>query len=266
MYKTVFTSIKAVFYSTVFILLSACQQGSVNVSQSSSGQGSKDSGPAKQQDEKEKEPKLTEESAESFLEKYARSNPADEAIIHTSKGDIRIKLYQNTPLHRANFVFLTRQGYFDDTWFHRVSKGHVIQAGNTDERATVKKREAIGDYDVPSELGAKNLHKKGAVAAARSYYQNPEKDSDPYEFYIVLGKTYSKAELRLLAEREDFKVSQRQLDYYSKNPGAPHLDQEHTVFGEVISGMDVVEKINQVETDEGEWPLTNIPIQVEIVE
>lgn len=199
-----------------------------------------------------------------FLRQYARKHPEDEALIHTSYGDIRIKLYKNTPLHRANFVYLSRQNYFDGTWFYRVSEGHVIQAGNTDAQRTKDKRKTLGDYVVPSEIRPGNYHQRGAVAAARSYYQNPDKNSDPYEFYIVLGQSYSRRELELLAEMHDMQFSEAQLDFYSSHPGAPHLDGEHTVFGEVIEGMDVVQKINKVKVDEGEWPLVNIPIDVEV--
>ena len=215
---------------------------------------------------KPEKPKLTDENAAEFLADYASENSANEAVIHTPYGDIRIRLYRNTPLHRANFVYLTRKGYFDSTWFYRVSPEHVIQAGNTDTEKTVEKRAAIGEYKVPSEIDAGNYHKRGAVAAVRSYYQNPEKNSDPYEFYIVIGDQYSEARLEMLAEQNDFRLNRSQKDFYSKHAGAPHLDADHTVFGEVVSGMDVVQRINQVEIDEGEWPLVSIPIDVDIVE
>ncbi len=210
--------------------------------------------------------KITSENARAFLKKYARKHPEDEVLISTSFGDIRIRLYKNTPLHRANFLYLTRQGYFDGTWFYRVSEGHVIQAGNTDSQQTINSRNAIGDFLVPSEIVANNYHKSGAVAAARSYSSNPQKNSDPFEFYIVLGNAYSRAELKLLAEKHDLDLSQEQLEFYNNRPGAPHLDGQHTVFGEVISGMDVVEEISRVRVDEGEWPLHNIPIEVQVLE
>lgn len=208
--------------------------------------------------------KLSEENAAQFLKKYGNHHSANRAVIKTEFGDITIRLYDDTPYHRANFLFLTNTEYFDDTWFYRVSKDHVVQAGNTDSPETVKKRRNMGEYKVPSEIDAGHFHKYGAVAAARSYYQNPEKVSDPYEFYIVLGKAYNRKELKLLAEKHELDFSEAQLDFYENKRGAPHLDGQHTVFGEVIDGMDVVEEINKVDVDEGEWPLMNIPIDVEI--
>lgn len=206
---------------------------------------------------------LTEKTARKFLEKYAKQNPLENRFkIQTSFGEIQIELYTNTPLHLANFNLLFDKRYFNDTWFYRVSENHVIQAGNTDGRQTVDKRNAIGMFTIPAEALDKNLHIYGAVAAARSYKNNPDKESDPYEFYIVLGKQYSNAELRLMSDKYSFDLSVTKIETYAKQGGAPHLDGEHTVFGRVTKGMDVVEKIAKQPTDEGEWPLMNIPIQI----
>ncbi len=205
---------------------------------------------------------LTDELAPSFLTKFGKTQPKNEVIISTAMGDITIRLYHNTPLHRANFLFLTQQNYYTNTWFYRVSEGHVIQAGHTDESETLKKRYAIGKYRIPAEIKEGNWHKYGAVAAARSYKNNPHKLTDPFEFYIVLGKKYSAVQLNLLADKHNFNLSASQKELYSNQVGSPHLDGQHTVFGEVISGMDVVEKISRVPVDEGEWPLDDIPIKV----
>ncbi len=210
--------------------------------------------------------KLTNDNALGFLEDYGNEHSEELVRVGTRYGDMVIRLYKNTPLHRANFLYLTNQNYFNNTWFYRVSKGHVIQAGNTDAAATVKKRDAIGDYQVPNEMKEGNWHKRGAVAAARKYSNNPDKDSDPFEFYIVIGQSYTRGQLVLLAEKHEITLSDAQLDFYQNSPGSPHLDGEHTVFGEVIQGMDVVMKISQAQVDEGEWPLTNIPITTEILQ
>jgi cyclophilin family peptidyl-prolyl cis-trans isomerase len=203
------------------------------------------------------------EEALAFFKGYARANHPVRYRIETRFGSIDIELFQNTPLHKANFNYLAEKHYFNDTWFYRVSEGHVIQAGNTDALRTIKKRKAIGEYRVPAEMENGNLHTYGAVAAARSYAQNPDKESDPYEFYIVLGKKYSKAQLQAMSTEYGFDLSPEKIKAYAEMGGAPHLDGEHTVFGRVVSGMEVVEEIARQQTDEGEWPLLNIPIKVQ---
>lgn len=220
----------------------------------------------KEEEKKETGDKLKQKDVVEFFTKYGEKQNSDLVRVSTDFGDITIRLYENTPLHRANFLYLTEKDYFDNTWFYRVSPGHVIQAGNTDSRSTQQKRVAIGEYKIPAELNNRNLHKRGAVGAVRGYRGNPEKYSDPFEWYISLGRTYSAEELDRLSAKHNVGFNQNQIDFYADNPGSPHLDGEHTVFGEVVEGMDVVEKINQVETDQGEWPMTNIPITVEIVD
>lgn len=208
--------------------------------------------------------KLTNANVRKFMTRYGRENKASRFRITTSMGDIVIRLFEDTPLHRANFLYLTKEGYWDNTWFYRVSKGHVIQAGNTDEQATVDKRNAIGDYTLPAEIG-EHYHFTGAVAMVRSYHNNPQKRSDPYEFYITLGKKYSAAELQAMEQQQDIETNAQQRKIYTTRGGAPHLDNDHTVFGEVIEGMEVVRAISKVKVDSGEWPLDNIPIQVKAI-
>lgn len=209
--------------------------------------------------------RLTDKSAVPFLKKYGQSHLQDEAIIHTAFGDIKIRLYHNTPLHRANFLFLANQHYYDHTWFYRVTEGHVIQAGNTDSPKTQDERREIGEYHIPAEFVKGNYHKRGTVAEARSYKNNPEKKSDPYEFYIVIGKKYSPAQLRILAKDEGFELTPEKLEFYSNHAGSPHLDGQLTVFGEVVDGMDVVDAISHVKVDEGDWPYKNIPIKIDVL-
>ncbi len=261
-YTKIFTSINLRYFQLVFLfgILFSCQSADEHTVPG-------DIKTLKSPKAKSHKPKaLNEETAVGFLEEYESSLEDSLVVISTSFGDITIKLYDNTPLHKANFRYLIERDYFDNTWFYRVSKGHVVQAGNTDGRETVYKREAVGEYRIPAEMIPTNYHKYGAVAEARSYAKNPQKKSDPYEFYIVLGKAYTRGELQLLAEKHNFELTPAALDFYGNRRGSPHLDGQHTVFGEVIDGMDVVEKISLVEVDEGEWPLINIPLKISLKE
>lgn len=182
-------------------------------------------------------PILVQEELIPFLTEYGKENRENKVRIKTPFGNIDVELYYDTPLHRANFIFLVKEGYFDNTAFHRVSENFVIQGGNSDNRDTNKKRHRIGDYLVPSEFEAGHSHVRGALSAAKYAEQNVSKASSPYEFFIV-----------------------------QSDRGAHHLDNDHTVFGRVISGMDVVDEISEVEVDGSEWPIANIHIQTEILE
>lgn len=182
-------------------------------------------------------PLLTQEELIPFLTQYGKENPEDKIRIRTRFGNIDVKLFHDTPLHRANFIFLVKHDYFDETFFHRVANGFVIQGGNSDNPSTNKKRHYIGDYLIPSEFDAGHKHVRGAFSAAKYAEQNVSKASSPFEFFIVQSKT-----------------------------GAHHLDNDHTVFGKVIDGMDVVDEIAGVKVDQGEWPLQNIYLHVEILE
>lgn len=186
---------------------------------------------------KRNEPLLVQEELIPFLTQYGRENPENNIRIITRFGNIDVYLYNDTPLHRANFIFLTKKGYFDGTFFHRVAEGFVIQGGNSDNRETSIKRNNIGSYLIPSEFEAGHRHTRGAFSAAKYAEQNVSKASSPFEFFIVQSSN-----------------------------GAHHLDNDHTVFGRVTSGMDVVDEIAKQEIGEGEWPLLNIPIKVEIIE
>ena len=205
---------------------------------------------------------LTPESYLSFLKGFPLKNTVDTLVITCEFGEIEIVLFQNTPLHRANFLHLVDRNYFNGTWFHRVSENHVIQAGNSDELLTVAKRKEIGRYQLPAEALDENPHFYGALAAARSYKNNPQKNSDPFEFYISLGEKYSHAQLALMEEKYHLSLSIQQREQYQILGGSPHLDGEHTVFGKVVRGMEVAEKISRQKTDSGEWPLLNIPIKI----
>lgn len=217
-------------------------------------------------DENNSNKKLDSKNAVEFFLEYGKKNPERLVEIVTSYGSVKIQLFEDTPIHRANFIFLTKKKYFNSTWFHRVSEEHVVQGGNSDSPETATTRSEIGKYALPSEMTDHNFHKRGAFAAARGYKRNPEKKSNPFEFYISLGQKYSKGQLKGMEENYGVKFSVEQTRLYTSIGGSPHLDLEHTVFGQVIEGMDVVEQISKVEVDSGEWPLTNSPIEVKIIE
>ena len=179
---------------------------------------------------------LNSKNTEVFLTEFGKQNTATKILIKTDFGNIKIRLYEDVPIHRANFVFLTKINYFNTTVFYRVAKNFVIQGGNSDEMYTQKERRKYGNYLLKPEFRKKRNHKYGALAAARQWEKNPNKLSSPFEFYIV----------------------------HQKN-GAHHLDNEHTVFGEVISGFDTMDKISKVKVGDDEWPINDVKMTVEIL-
>lgn len=206
-----------------------------------------------------------DQEAQAFLTEYGKANPERDLLIETAFGSIHIRLYENTPLHRANMIFLVKEHhYFDGTWFHRVSPGHVVQGGNNDELDLQKLRKKIGSYKIKPEAIESNYHGYGTVAMARSYKKNPDKKSDPFEFYITLGQRYSNGQLDAFEKEYDIALNAEQRQLYQEKGGSPHLDAEHSVIGYVVSGMEVIEAISKVDTDKGEWPLNNIPLKISL--
>jgi len=189
--------------------------------------------------ESKKYPVLTSKNVVSFLTEYGSQNPETKVRISTQHGDIDIELYEDTPLHRANFIYLVKQEYFDGTFFHRAVPNFIIQGGNSDNRNIQKKRKTIGhDYLLPAELTSGRMHVYGTVSGAKQYRENPDKRTVPYEFFIFLGEP--------------------------KDTG--HLNGNYTIFAKISKGMDVVEKIANLPTDDGEWPLENVYIKATILE
>ncbi|WP_066318450.1 peptidylprolyl isomerase [Aquimarina aggregata] len=187
--------------------------------------------------ESEKEPfRLTNKNLKEFMINYGKENPETMVRIKTKYGDIDIQLYNKTPIHRANFIYLVKEKYFDETFFYRVAKGFVIQGGNSDRQQMANKRFEIGDYTIPQEPVKGLTHNRGAVALSKQWVDNPSNRSTPFEFFIVIAKK-----------------------------GAHHLDGEHTIFGKVIKGMNVADKISNVPVDGSEWPKQNIFIKAEIL-
>ncbi len=192
-------------------------------------------------------------------------------LISTNKGDITVELYNETPRHRDNFLRLCETHFYDSLLFHRVIEGFMIQGGDPDSR-NARMDKALGDggpgYTLPAEIVfPRFFHKRGALAAAREGDKtNPERRSSGSQFYIVWGKRFTKREIREMAklaeEKSDGKVllPENVRETYVKIGGAPHLDGAYTVFGEVVEGLNVVERIQKVATIDGDRPFDDVLI------
>lgn len=200
-----------------------------------------------------------------------------EVLLETSKGNIRIALYNETPLHRDNFIKLVNEGFYDGQLFHRVIYNFMIQAGDSASR-NARPWQVLGDspesYKIPAEIHYPQLfHKRGAVAAAReSDSVNPEHESSASQFYIVYGRRFNDAMLdneQLKLDRQtggNVKMTPEIREAYKAIGGTPHLDGQYTVFGEVIEGIDVVKEIDWADTDSNARPIDDIRIiKAEIV-
>jgi len=237
-------------------------------------------------------------------------------VIVTNFGDIELLLYDNTPLHRDNFLKLAREGFYDGTLFHRVIREFMIQGGDPDSRNVQPgARPGMGGpgYTIPAEFVPENIHKRGALAAARMGDNvNPERASSGSQFYIVQGRIFTDAELdqvemqftyrnandmfiqyyreeeasminagqAVIPDSIQDRATRRASQWMRENPfrmreedrqiyktigGSPHLDHEYTVFGEVVKGMEIVDLIANMETDETNRPRTDVIIRQIIV-
>lgn len=187
-------------------------------------------------------------------------------LIETSMGKIKVKLYNETPLHRDNFIKLVKEGKYEGLLFHRVIKQFMVQGGDVNSKdAPMDKLLGDGDlgYTIPAEIVyPKYFHKRGALCAARSDDEiNPEKASSCSQFYIVTGKHFTSMELDKKVKEEGYTFTPEQREAYQIQGGAPHLDKNYTVFGEVVKGIKVVDKIQMIPTDENDRPVKNIVIK-----
>jgi peptidyl-prolyl cis-trans isomerase B (cyclophilin B) len=188
-----------------------------------------------------------------------------DVLLQTSYGDIVVRLSDSTPLHRDNFLKLAKVGYYDSVLFHRVIQNFMIQGGDPNSK-NAPAGQPLGNggpaYRIPAELKPGLFHKKGVIAAARD--NNPEKASSGSQFYIVQGKVYTEAGLDSLERfRLNRKLPTDQREAYKTIGGVPHLDQSYTVFGEVVKGLDIVDKIAIAETSTGadrDRPIQDIKI------
>jgi peptidyl-prolyl cis-trans isomerase B (cyclophilin B) len=187
--------------------------------------------------------------------------------ITTDSGVIVVLLSDSTPLHRDNFVKLVKTGFYDSLLFHRVIPQFMIQGGDpTSKTAQPGAMLGGGGSDmtrIPAEFKSSLYHKKGTLAAARD--NNPEKASSASQFYIVEGKLYTDEQLNSIEEQKGFKYSPAQREMYKTVGGTPQLDQGYTVFGEVESGLDVIEKISHVPRDQANRPKADLRMRMEII-
>lgn len=192
--------------------------------------------------------------------------PGTRVKITTDSGVIVIRLYDKTPRHRDNFIKLANEHFFDSLLFHRVINGFMIQGGDPlSKNALPGTMLGGGDvgYTIPAEFDTSLFHKKGALAAART--DNPEKASSGCQFYIVQGKKYSDFELNDLEAGLGFKFSPKKREIYKTIGGTPFLDMGYTVFGEVESGLEVIDKIAGVSRDGYNRPIGDIRMYVEVI-
>ena len=254
---------------------------------------------------------------------HKKKNNMEETTVRleTTMGSITVKLYDETPRHRDNFIKLVKEGMYDNTLFHRVIKNFMIQAGDPESK-TASDTASLGSgdvgYTIPAEFNPKFIHKKGALAAARKGDEvNPKKESSGCQFYIVTGQVFNEEQLldveqrmkdarltnifnslaqkhikeiykmrragdndglmelqnkleeeayNVMEKEEPVRFTPEQIQAYTTVGGAPHLDGEYTVFGEVVDGMDVIDRIQKVKTNRKDRPEENIRILKATVE
>jgi cyclophilin family peptidyl-prolyl cis-trans isomerase len=209
---------------------------------------------------------MTMSSINAQDKKAAATDKSRIVEVSTDYGKMKIRLYDETPQHRDNFIKLASKGFYDGLLFHRVIKGFMIQGGDPESKdAPAEKMLGSGDvgYKVPAEFNDNLYHKKGTLCAARD--GNPEKASSGCQFYIVQGKKYTDEELNMMEARSGMKYTEQQRNDYKTIGGTPMLDKNYTVYGEVIEGMDVIDKIASVKTRPGDRPESDVKMTVKVI-
>ena len=171
-----------------------------------------------------------------FLTQYGKENKESKILIKTRLGNIKIQLFEDTPMHRASFIFLAKMGYFDTTCFYRVVPDFIIQDCESQPLNPQRYKARYQRYKIPPEFRQERRHQYGAIAMARDWENNPRKYSTAFEFYIVQNRK-----------------------------GAHHLDDEHTVIGQVISGFNTIDKIVNLKAGSDEWPLDDVFMKIEVL-
>jgi cyclophilin family peptidyl-prolyl cis-trans isomerase len=198
---------------------------------------------------------ITQQNLVQELTKYGQENPENEVIIETSHGTIKLRLYDDTPLHRANFVKLIKEGFYDEAKFYRIKYEFMIQGGDLNQKL---------DYTIPAEFRPNYFHKKGALAMARVTENNPEMRSAATDFYIIHGGGYSEEDVEIEAKNLGLTITPEQKQAYMTTGGYMDLDQKYTVFGEVIEGFEVIDLIASEKVFDEDKPLKKIPLKISI--
>jgi peptidyl-prolyl cis-trans isomerase B (cyclophilin B) len=190
--------------------------------------------------------------------------------ISTAKGECIVKLYNETPLHRDNFLKLAKEGFYNGTVFHRVIKDFMIQGGDPDSKGASPEA-MLGNggpgYTIPAEFRDSLFHKKGVLAAAREGDEvNPQKASSGSQFYLVQGKVFTDAQLDLLEQRRlKHKIPTYQREVYKAIGGTPFLDRNYTVYGEVVKGLEMIDSIAATETGNANRPKEDVKMTITIL-
>jgi len=212
---------------------------------------------------------MTANSSTAQTGKKSTTTASKDPIVQltTDYGTMKIKLYNETPQHRDNFLKLVKEGFYNGTLFHRIINGFMIQGGDPNSKnAAPGDMLGSGDigYTVPAEFNPALFHKKGALCAART--ENPAKASSGCQLYIVQGKKYTDIDLDQMEARSGIKYTAEQRNVYKTIGGTPMLDMGYTVYGEVISGLDVIDKIAAVQTKPGDRPVADVKMTIKVIQ
>lgn len=191
-------------------------------------------------------------------------------LIETSYGNMTVELFNETPNHRDNFIKLVNDGFYNGLLFHRVINSFMIQGGDPNSR-NAKPGQPLGNgtlgYTVPAEFVPGLYHRKGALAAARQGDMvNPTKASSSCQFYIVQGNVWPLDRLQMIMAQMGKTLTQEQITAYTTVGGTPHLDGDYTVFGQVIEGLDVIDKIAAVKCGPNDRPVEDVTMKMSIIE
>jgi peptidyl-prolyl cis-trans isomerase B (cyclophilin B) len=208
-------------------------------------------------------PTLDDANAASFLSEWGQEQTENRVVMETKHGAIVVELFDDVPVHRANFLYKVHRRYFDPAEFTRVVPDFVVQGGNSEEERPQQLRFLIGQHTLPSEFQTHRLHTRGALAMSRSYHDNPDKRSSGYDFYIVTGRKIGAQELARVQHDRDWSYTKEQSKAYASLGGAPHLDGEHTVFGRVVTGMEVVDRLAATPRDASDWPVERLEVTMQ---